>query len=171
MDFNELAEKRYSVRRFSDKKVEDGKLRAVLETVLLAPTAKNIQPERVYVMTKKEDFEKLDKLTHCRYGAPVVLVFTYSKSEEWKNPMEEGVVSGVEDTSIAATYVMLKATELGLYTTWCNMYPNTELEKAFNLPEDERSVLIMPIGYKQDDVHPSSLHDATRPFDELVKYL
>lgn len=171
MNFTELAKKRFSVRKYSGKAVEKEKLREILEVSMLAPTAKNQQPQRIYVLQSKEALDKLDKLTHCRYEAPAVLLFTYNKKEDWKNPMEAGIHSGVEDVSIAATHIMLKAAELGIDTTWCNMFANSQLEKEFHLSSDECSVLIMPIGYKADDSVPAPMHEQTKEFDRIVKYL
>ena len=54
MDFMELAKKRYSVRKFSDKSVEKEKLEQILEAGNIAPTAKNQQPQRVYVLQSEE---------------------------------------------------------------------------------------------------------------------
>ena len=54
MDFCELAKERYSVRKFDSRPIEDEKLQKVLETGLIAPTAKNYQPFRIYVI-KSED--------------------------------------------------------------------------------------------------------------------
>ena len=45
MDFIELSKKRYSVRKFSDKKVEQSKLDLILEAGRVAPTAVNYQPQ------------------------------------------------------------------------------------------------------------------------------
>ena len=60
MDFTELAQARYSVRKFSDKAVEPEVLKRILEAGLLAPTAKNNQPQRIYVLQSKEALDKLD---------------------------------------------------------------------------------------------------------------
>ena len=49
MSFLELAKKRYSVRKFSDKKVEKEKLDLILEAGRIAPTAHNNQPQRIIV--------------------------------------------------------------------------------------------------------------------------
>lgn len=171
MKFMELAKERYSVRKYSDRPLEKEKLDQVLEAGRIAPTAKNQQPQKVYVLQSEEALEKLGKLTHCAYGAKTVLLFTYSTDEDWKNPLEEGVHSGVEDVSIAATHMMLQATELGLSTTWCNYFANSELEKVFNIPQNEKSVLIMPIGYKAEDAAPAPTHENSRGMDEIVKYL
>lgn len=171
MDFKEMAHERYSVRKYSARPLEREKLDEILAAAMLAPTAKNQQPLRIYVLQSAEALEALNALTHCAYGAGTVLLFAYDKNEEWQNPLESGVTSGVEDVSIAATYVMLRAIELGVYTTWCNYYPNTQLERALGLPENERSVLVMPIGYRAEDALPSPSHEASRPIGEVVRYI
>lgn len=171
MTFMDLAKNRYSVRKFSDRQLEKEKLDPILEAAMAAPTAKNNQPQRIYVLQSKEALEKLDTLTHCRYGAGTVLLFTYNQDEDWKNPLEESIHSGVEDISIAASYVMLQAIELGVYTTWCNYFANSELEKAFQIPENEKAVLIMPIGYKDEESRPSSSHEQSKELEDIVSYL
>lgn len=171
MEFMQVVDSRYSVRSFSDKPVEKDLLDEVLKIAMVAPTGKNNQPHRIYVLQGEENLAKIDGLTRCRFGAPCVLAFTYNTEEEWKNPLEEGPHSGVEDASIAATYVMLRATELGLGTIWVNFFPNTKFEEAFGIPANERSVLLMPIGYRADDAEPAPRHFESRPLEEVVKFL
>ena len=171
MEFMELAKKRFSVRKFSDKPVEEEKLQEILEAGMIAPTAKNNQPCRIYVLQSKDALKKMDELTHCRYGAETVLLFTYDTREEWKNPLEEGIHSGVEDVSIMATHIMLEATELGIGSCWCNYFPNSKLERQFEIPENEKSVLIMPIGYAASDCTSAEGHTSYKKFDEIVRVL
>ena len=169
--FKDLAKERFSCRKFKSIEVEEEKLNDILETGNLAPTAKNVQPHRIYVLKSKQALETLDKLSPCRYGAKTVLLFTYNTDEDWKNPLEDGVRSGVEDVSIVATHIMLEAKELGLDTCWCNYFNNTELERAFNIPENERSVLFMPIGYRDENAVISPMHSSKKELTKIVKYL
>lgn len=171
MDFLELAKNRYSVRKFNMRTIEADKLKLILEAARAAPTAKNQQPQRIYVLQSKEALEKLERLTHCGYGAQTVLLFTYDTNEDWKNPLEEGVRSGIEDVSIAAVHAMLEATELGIGTCWCNYFANSRLEEEFDIPQNERSILIMPIGYADETEKPSPLHTEKKSLDKIVKYL
>ena len=171
MTFMDLAQARYSVRSYADKAVEPEKLTAVLEAANVAPTAKNLQPQRIYVLQSDEALKKIDALTRCRFGAPVVLVFAYDANEEWQNPLESGVHSGVEDGSIAATHAMLCAAELGLGTCWVNYFANSALEKSLALPENERVVLIMPLGYPAANAEPSANHAKCKPLEATVKFL
>ena len=88
MTFMELAKERYSVRKFSDKPIEKEKLDAILEAGRIAPTGHNYQPYRVYVLQSPEALEKIRGLTRCAFNAPVVLMVTVRKDEEWVNPCQ-----------------------------------------------------------------------------------
>ena len=51
------------------KKIADDVLKKILEVGKLAPTAKNLQPQKIYVVNSKEGLEKIDKASPCRYNA------------------------------------------------------------------------------------------------------
>lgn len=169
MNFIDLTKQRYSCRSYKDTPVEKEKLDLILEAGRLAPTAKNNQPQRIYVLQSEEALEKIRSITTCAFNAPIVLMFAYNTEEEWTNPLEEGIHSGVEDASIVATHMMLEAAELSLATCWVNRFPNTETAKAFNLPENIKPVLLMPLGYPQDK--PSPRHFERKQTEETVQYL
>ena len=57
MDFLELAKNRFSLRKFSDKKVEKEKIDYILAAMQAAPTAVNFQPQRILVLTDEKDDE------------------------------------------------------------------------------------------------------------------
>ena len=63
MDFLELAKNRFSLRKFSDKKVEKEKIDYILAAMQAAPTAVNFQPQRILVLTDEKELEKVSK---CR---------------------------------------------------------------------------------------------------------
>ncbi len=169
--FLELAGQRYSVRKFSGRPVEKEKLDVLLQAGHIAPTAKNIQPQRIYVIQSPGALARLAALTPCVFGAGTVLLFARNTDEEWKNPLEDGICAGTEDVSIVATHVMLAAADLGLGTCWVNYFPNSRLEAEFGLPKNERSVLLMPVGYAAEDSCPSPMHAKVRPLEETVRFL
>ena len=107
MDFITLAKNRYSVRSYSEKQIERDKINKILEAAYIAPSAKNKQSARVYVVQSEEGIEKLRALTRCVYNAPTVMMIGYEESEQYVNEMEEGIVSGQQDASIVATHMML----------------------------------------------------------------
>ena len=65
MEFTKVVAERYSCKNFSTRKVEAEKLTEILEAGRLAPTAKNFQEQRIYVLQSEESLAKLDKVTPC----------------------------------------------------------------------------------------------------------
>ena len=61
MDFLKLARERYSCRQLSDKKVEKEKLDKIIEAGILAPTATNAQPYKIWLIESTEAKGKLAK--------------------------------------------------------------------------------------------------------------
>lgn len=169
MDLEEVLYNRCSVRHFSNKLIEKSVLDKIIEATIAAPTAKNKQPFRIYIYSKKEDLDIIDSLTACRYDAPYVALFTYNEDEMWVNEEDKSINSGIEDVSIAATFFMLEAFNLGVDTCWVNLFNNKKLEKTLSLPKNEHSVLLMPFGYRLDGVKASRLHGTKRNIEDLVK--
>ena len=169
MELNEVFERRYSAKNYKSTPVEQEKIDEILSCINTAPTAKNMQAFRVYVIQSKENLDKVRSLTPCHYNAPVILLFTYSKKEEWINQFQPDIHSGVEDASIIATYVMLKAAELNLDTCWVNYFPNDKLEKSLDIDGNEKSVLLLLLGYS--DAKPLPNHFAKKELKDLVKYI
>ena len=84
MDFIELSKKRYSVRKFSSQKIEDEKLEKILEAGRLAPTAKNSQSHKIFIIKSKDALEKIYNATPMSYHAPVVLMVCKIKKQATK---------------------------------------------------------------------------------------
>ena len=61
MDFEELIRKRSSTRKFQDKKIEKEKIDKILEAGRLAPTAKNIQPQVIYIIDSEDGIKKINE--------------------------------------------------------------------------------------------------------------
>ena len=53
MEFKEVVKNRYSCKKYSDRQVEPEKLTAILEAGRLAPTAKNLQEQHIYVTSSR----------------------------------------------------------------------------------------------------------------------
>ena len=70
MSFSTLCHERFSARKYIDKKVEEEKIAAILEAGRVAPTAKNNQPQRIYLLKSDEALQKIRGITPCTFGAP-----------------------------------------------------------------------------------------------------
>ena len=168
MEFERLIKDRFSCRKFNDKKIDETTLNKILEAGRIAPTAKNLQPFTIYVLESDEALKKLDTITPCRYGAKTVLIFTYNKNNVWTNPFENNINSGAQDVSIVATHIMLEAKNLGVDSCWCNYFSNSKMEQLFDIPQNEKTVLFMPLGYS-DNAIISPLHSKKKDLKDIIK--
>ena len=170
MEFLQLSEARYSLRKFSNRPVEAEKLAAVLEAGRNAPTAHNLQPQRIFVLQSPEALEKADACTAAHFHPPVILVVAYGPEAAWKRETD-GKNHGEIDASIAATQMMLEAADLGLGTTYVGMFEPEKLLAAFPEMAGLCPIAMLPLGYPAEGAHPSRLHADRKPMEELVKYL
>ena len=170
MEFKELVKNRYSCKKYSDRKVEKEKIEAILEAGRLAPTAKNLQEQHVYVLTSEADLARIDKVTPCRYGAPVVLVVAFNRNTVYTYPGGKRD-SGIEDAAIVATHMILAAANEGVDSCWLNCLDPELLAKEFGLPEDEEVLMAMDLGYAAEGAGPLANHFSRKPLSETVTYL
>ncbi|WP_294827329.1 nitroreductase family protein [uncultured Gemmiger sp.] len=170
MEFTEVVKNRYSCKKYDRKQISAEQLDAVLQAGRLAPTAKNLQGQRIYVVQSAEGLAKIDELTPCRYGAPTVLVVAFDKNSVFVYPGEEAN-SGVEDASIVATHMMLAATNTGVDSCWLNFFDPAAVAKAFDLPENEQVLMLLDLGFAAEGFAPLPNHTSRKPLEETVKYL
>ena len=93
----------------------------------LAPTAKNLQEQKIYVVQSAQGLAKIDAVTPCRYGAPTVLIVAFDKNNVFVYPGGKRD-SGVEDAAIVATHMMLAAKAAGVESCWLNFFDPEAVE-------------------------------------------
>ena len=167
MEYEEIIRKRTSVRKFSNKELEQEKLNKILEAGRLAPTAKNSQPIKIYVVKSKEGVEKIDKASRCRYGASTVLIICGNKEEAY----HKGDYTTFEmDSCIVSTHMMLEATNLGVDNIWVESFDGNILREEFNIPSEFTPVCLLPLGYKSEDCPVNPLHTVRKNIEDLIEY-
>lgn len=170
MDFKEVVKNRYSCKKYSDRQVEKEKLDAILAAGRLAPTAKNLQEQHVYVVQSAEGLAKIDAVTPCRYGAPTVLVVAFDKDNVFTYPGGKRD-SGVEDATIVATHMILGAADEGVDSCWVNFFDPEKLADALGLPENEEILMLMDLGYAAEGAGPLANHNSRKALSETVSHL
>lgn len=170
MEFNELVKARYSCKNFDGRAVDKEQLEKILEAVRLAPTAKNLQEQKIYVAQSEDALAKIDKITPCRYGASTVLVVAYDKNNVFTYPGEKRN-SGVEDATIVATHLMLAAKANGVDSCWINFFDPDAAAKEFSLPDNEEVLMLLDLGYPAAGAGPLPNHDSRKELAATVKYI
>lgn len=158
MELLQLVKERYSVRKFSGRKVEREKLDLILEAGRVAPTAVNYQPQRILVLDSEEALSKLKSCTPYHFHAPLALLVCYDSTVSWKRSYD-GNDMGVVDASIVTTQMMLQIAELGLGTTWVGHFNPDSIRESFDIPEYLVPVALLPIGYPREDSAPHPNHE------------
>lgn len=172
MELEQLIKERYSVRKFSEKDIEQEKLDKILEAGRLAPTAVNFQPQKIYVLKSKESKEKLKSVCPYTFNAPVILLACADMSKSWKNKREEGYDSAEMDLSIVGTHMMLEAWNLNIGSCWVRAFNSDDIKEKFELLENIKPIFVLPIGYKADDCEPNKeMHFSRNKIEDEVTYI
>lgn len=169
MSFLDLAKKRYSVRSYSDKKLEKEKLDLILEAAHIAPTGANKQPQKLIVVQEEEGLCKIGKAANI-YGAQCAIIVCSDENQVWTRPFDGKKITDI-DASIVTDHMMLEATDLGLGTVWICYFKPDVLKAEFDIPDNLVPVNILAIGYTNETALPTDRHNKTRkPVSEIVKY-
>lgn len=147
---------RRSVRKYTDRQVEDEKLDKVLTAGLYAPTGMNNQAPVLVAVQDKETRDKLSRMNAAVmgasgdpfYGAPcVIVVLSDPERMTW-----------VEDGSLVLGNLMNAAHSLGLGSCWihrakeCFDTPEGKaLLRAWGVPENYRGVGNCILGYAAEE--------------------
>ena len=170
MDFLELAKNRYSVRKFKKESIDDSVINQILEAAMVAPTACNNQPIKIYVSKSEESKNKIHKCTGSHFYAPLFMVVCYDNTQCWKRSFD-GKTSGEIDASIVATHIMLEAYSLGVGSTWVMNFNPSMLVKELNMPSNIIPTVLLPIGYPAQDVLPSIEHNTYKDINSIVEII
>jgi nitroreductase len=137
---------RRSIRKYSNKPIEDEKLLNVLEAARLSPSAINRQNWKFIVVKDSKIRKELTEAIGQPFvgEAPIILVCCGTEPE---GIMRGGQPRYTIDLSIATAYMILEAYEQGLGTCWLGSYDEGMVKKVLDIPENVRVVAITPLGY------------------------
>ena len=110
--------------------MEDEKLQLILQAAQSAPTAHNLQPQRIFVLRSAQALEKADACMDSHFHPPVILAVTYDAQCAWTRE-GDGKNHGEIDAALCAMQMMLQAAELGLGTTYVGMFSPEKLLASF----------------------------------------
>ena len=156
--FNELAEKRRSIKVYADRPVEEAKIDTIIEAALRSPSGRAARPWAFVVVTDKNLLNKLSmaKPQGAAFvkDAPVGVVVC-------GDPSASGL--WLEDCSIAAVTMQYAAHALGLGTRWAQINGNNFKEgttstqyiaELLGLPKNLTVECIIAIGYPGEAMVP-----------------
>ena len=162
----DLLYKRRSIRRYKEISVEQDKIEQLVKAALLAPTSRSLDSQRFIIVDNKEILQKLsisrDYGSSFLKNAPLAIVILgdSSLSDVW-----------VEDTSIAAAFIMIAAQSLSLSSCWIQIRNRTHhenissdeyIKQLLNIPPEFNVECMIALGYPEEDKAPHT--------DDKLKY-
>jgi nitroreductase len=158
MDILDLVKKRRHIHHFSPEPVSDENLRKLLEAARWAPSAGNLQPWEIIIITSDEDRNKLVdslKMKDFMRSAPLILVFCADLDRSSARYAERGSsLYAIQDTAAAIQNVLLTATGLGLGSGWVGHFDDDATASLFKLPPNVRPMALIMIGKSAENPEP-----------------
>ncbi len=170
MDLLSLSKARYSCRKISDKPVEQEKIDRIIATAISAPTAKNLQPYKLWLLKSEEALENFKQACHFTFGAKILIVVGAKPSDAFVRPFDGHNFADI-DAAIIATHIMLAVEAEGLNSTWVGYIDTPKLKELFPQMSEYEIVAAFPIGYAADDAKPSPRHFERRSVEQAVEVL
>jgi nitroreductase len=167
-NFLDLVAKRKSIRSFKNIDIEKEKLDYVLEAFRQAPSAKNLQPWKLVVVT--DEVIRRELVPACKNQASIseapVVIVACAKEEEAYGVMGGYMNSFPIDIGISFEHIMLAAAEQGLGTCWIGAFNEKDVKEVIGVPENVRVVALTPIGYPNEPGRERN----RKPIQEIVSY-
>ena len=164
MTVMQAIEARRSIRHYTDQPVTDEELLAVLEAGRLAPSARNLQG---WHFTAVRDVSLRGALCTACNGqqmvaeAPAALV-VWADGERM---MGCGQSAATIDCSIALSFMLLRATELGLGSCWLGAFDQNAVKELLGLPQEAVVVAVSPLGHPAETPAARPRKDPDEVFD------
>lgn len=150
MNILEIIKNRRSIRKFQEKAIPGEIIDKLIEALIWAPSAGNLQSRKFYFVFNKEIKEKLAKAAlDQRFiaKAPLVIVGCCDFEIEFKYGKRGRELYTVCDVALSLENIMLQAEAEGLGSCWVGAFDEKEVSKILNLPENLRPIAILPVGY------------------------
>jgi nitroreductase len=169
MDVLEAVKGRRSIRRFQRRGIPDEMINRLVEALIWAPSAGNLQSRKFYFITDDRLKVLLSKAAlNQSYvsDAPLVIVCCTDRSIASRYGGRGVELYSIQDVSCSVMCMMLVAHEMGLGSVWVGAFDEGEVSRILNLPENLRPVAIVPVGWP--DRVPSA-PQRVRPDEAVVR--
>jgi len=168
MDFFDVVKNRHSIRAFKKKDVEEEKIMRILETANIAPSAGDLQAYEIILIRDEKKKSMLAKAAWNQdfiADAPVIMVVCANQKRSSARYGKRGIeLYCINDASIAASYILLASTALGLGSVWIGAFDDSEVSKIIKVPDYIKPIAIIPIGYPDEEPYITPRRD----LDDIV---
>jgi nitroreductase len=148
-DFFGFCSSRSSVREYDDEQLTEEDVGYILKCAGTAPSAGNLEAWDVIVVTDEATRGALAEAAFSQEHverAPVIFVVCSNYVRSMSRYGERGILYGLEDATIACTYMMLAAHAKNLQSCWTGAFDDNEVRGILDLPQHIRPVSLLAVG-------------------------
>ena len=154
MSVYEIIQKRRTIRKFKQKKIERPMLERLVDAARIAPSAANLQPLKYIIVDSDDKLEEVfENVKWAGYIAPdgnpgenekpVAYIIILADTEIRKTGWERDAGAAVEN-------ILLVATEEGIGSCWIGSINREEIRKKFGIAGKYQLDTIVALGYEAD---------------------
>jgi nitroreductase len=157
MKILEIIKNRRSIRKFQKKKIPEEIIDKLIEAIIWAPSAGNLQSRKFYFVFDQKIKEELTKSSFGQSfiaQAPLVIVGCTNEKKSNRYGEKGRNLLSVCDIALSVQNLMLLAKEKGLGTCWVGGFNDKEISKILNLPNNSKPIVILPVGYPAEKPSP-----------------
>jgi len=162
MDVLTAIEKRREITSFKDQQIPQETMEQLITSLYLSPSGNNLPSREFIAITDRAVLQDLSQTTPYmkwlqQASAGFVIVGNAGLSKYW-----------LQDATIAASYLWLAATSLGLGAAWGAVYHSEDtteslqresyVRQQLDIPEHLRVVAIIGVGYAAEEPAPKQLY-------------
>jgi len=142
----------------------------LLDAARKAPSAKNTQSHKYFIVNNKEIKDKLREHGAFKQDfvndAPLIIICCADPSQYPKSAdVDESPINyAYIDLSIAASFLVLRATELGLGTVFVAWIYRDKIKEILNIPKNYIIPFVIPVGYPAENPAPKP----RKNLDEII---
>jgi nitroreductase len=148
-DFFGFCASRSSVREYDEEPLVEEDVSYILKCAGTAPSAGNLEAWDVIVVTDEATRGALAEAAFSQEHverAPVIFVVCSNYVRSMSRYGERGILYGLEDATIACTYMMLAAHAKNLQSCWTGAFDDNEVRGILDLPQHIRPVSLLAVG-------------------------
>lgn len=152
-----IIKNRRSIRKFQQKEIEKEIIDKLIEALIWAPSAGNLQSRKFYFVFNKKIKKELAKAAlnqNFISGAPLIVVGCADKNIFFRYGERGESLYSICDVSASIENMMLLATELGIGSCWVGAFNEKEVSKILDLPKNLRPIVIVSLGYPKEIPEP-----------------
>lgn len=167
MEFQEVLEKRRSIRAYKPGVIPAEAIEKIKHAVELAPTACNFQPFKVFFVTDPKLKEKICENYPKDWlkEASVIAVVAGNYSECWKR-LEGDPIADI-DCAIVMEHITLAAADCGLGTCWICAFEREKMDSVMGLNAPWKTVAITPVGWIDHEPKPRPAKPVSEIFEVI----